>query len=226
MPRALYSRPKCPPPHTAARSLSPLPFSQETSSPSLVCSQGWGQKNFLEDLSEKSKRASSRDWNLWEGSAEETRVCALPGTFIPGQPLLLFQTSEPRRVLSLPHEGKHLGKFGERQNSELSTFLFLFFFLRNFFPQLLMTLPFLGVGGWRFWLLLPLHSKCRTKPYIPQEARASEFPKDEVAWRVSSLSQLQLPLPQSPALSLAREAPPGWEETPSTFFLSLSCCRN
>lgn len=136
MPRALYSRRKCPPPHTAARSLSPLPFSQETSSPSLVCSQGWGQKNFLEDLSEKSKRASSRDWNLWEGSAEETRVCALPGTFIPGQPLLLFQTSEPRRVLSLPHEGKHLGKFGERQNSELSTFLFLFFFLRNFFLSL------------------------------------------------------------------------------------------
>lgn len=152
-------------------------------------------------------------------------MCALSGTFIPRLPLLPLHTIESRWVLSLPHGGKHLGKFGERQNSELSTFLFLFFFLRNFFPQLLMTLPFLGVGGWRFWLLLPLHSKCRTKPYIPQEARASEFPKDEVAWRLLP-SQLQLPLPQSPALSLAREAPPGWEETPSTFFLSLSCCRN
>ena len=29
--------------------------------------------------------------------------------------------------------GGHLGKFGEGENSELSTFLFLFFFLRNFF---------------------------------------------------------------------------------------------
>lgn len=31
-------------------------------------------------------------------------------------------------------EGGHWGKFGEGENSELSTFLFLFFFLRNFFP--------------------------------------------------------------------------------------------
>lgn len=30
-------------------------------------------------------------------------------------------------------EGGHLGKFGERENSELSTFLFLFFFLTIFF---------------------------------------------------------------------------------------------
>lgn len=123
--------------------------------------------------------------------------------------------------------GGHLGKFGERQKSELSTFLFLFFFLRNFFSPTADDFTILGGGGggWRFWLLLPLHSKCRTKPYIPEEARASEFPKDEVAWRLLP-SQLQLPLPQSPALSQAREAPPGWEETPSTFFPSLSYCRN
>lgn len=121
-------------------------------------------------------------------------MCALPGTFIPRLPLFPLHTIESRRVLSLPHGEKHLGKFGERQNSELSTFLFLFFFLRNFFPPTADDFTILGGGGWRFWLLLPLHSKCRTKPYIPQEARASEFPKDEVAWRLLP-SQLQLPLP-------------------------------
>lgn len=99
------------------------------------------------------------------------------------------------------------------------------FLLEEFFSPIADDFTILGGGGWRFWLLLPLHSKCRTKLYIPQEARASEFPKDEVAWRLLP-SQLQFPLPQSPVHSLAREAPPGWEETPSTFFPSLSYCRN
>lgn len=76
-----------------------------------------------------------------------------------------------------------MGKFGEGENSELSTFLFLFFFLRNFFPPSADDFTILGGGRWRFWLLLPPppNSKCRTKSCIPQEARASDFPKDEVA---------------------------------------------
>lgn len=74
-------------------------------------------------------------------------MCALPATFIPRLPLLLFHTVESRRVFSLPHGGKHLGKFGERQNSELSTFLFLFFFLRNFFPPTADDFTILGGGG-------------------------------------------------------------------------------
>lgn len=52
------------------------------------------------------------------------------------------------------------------------------------------------------------HSKCRTKSYIPQEARASEFPKDEVASPpLSSPSSLPLPSPQSQALSPGQRRP-------------------
>lgn len=43
--------------------------------------------------------------------------------------------------------GGHLGKFGERQKSELSTFLFLFFFLRNFFSPTADDFTILGGGG-------------------------------------------------------------------------------
>lgn len=120
--------------------------------------------------------------------------------------------------------GGHLGKFGERQNSGLSTFL-LFFFLRNFFSPIADDFTILGGGGWRFWLLLPLHSKCRTKLYIPQEARASEFPKDEVAWRLLP-SQLQFPLPPVSSPQPGQGGPARLGGDPSTFFPSLSYCRN
>lgn len=121
--------------------------------------------------------------------------------------------------------GGHLGKFGERQNSGLSTFLLLFFFLRNFFSPIADDFTILGGGGWRFWLLLPLHSKCRTKLYIPQEARASEFPKDEVAWRLLP-SQLQFPLPPVSSPQPGQGGPARLGGDPSTFFPSLSYCRN
>lgn len=74
-----------------------------------------------------------------------------------------------------------------------------------------MTLPFLrGRGGGDFGFCSP-HSKCQTKSYIPQEARASEFPKDEVASPpLSGLSSLPLSSPpthKSQALSSGQGGP-------------------
>lgn len=111
----------------------------------------------------------------------------------------------PKGVLTLPlgWGGGHLGKFGKRQNSELSTFLLLFFFLRNFFPQLLMTLPFLGVGG---------GDSGFCSPYTPSAGQSSTFHKKpelqsflKMRWRgVSSL-----PSSNSPSPSLQSTAWPG-----------------
>lgn len=74
-----------------------------------------------------------------------------------------------------------------------------------------MTLPFLrGRGGGDFGFCSP-HSKCQTKSYIPQEARASEFPKDEVASPpLSGLSSLPLSSPPHPQVS----SPQFWPRRP------------
>ena len=53
--------------------------------------------------------------------------------------------------------------------------------------------------GGDFGFCFPPNSKCRTKSHIPQEARASEFPKDEVASPPLAQrppSSLPAPLPQ------------------------------
>ena len=73
-----------------------------------------------------------------------------------------------------------------------------------------MTLPFLrGRGEEILAFALPPHSKCQTKSYIPQEARASEFPKDEVGSPpLSGLSSLPLSSPtKSQALSSGQGGP-------------------
>lgn len=98
------------------------------------------------------------------------------------------------------------------QSSALSSFLF--FFLRNFFPPTADDFTILG-GGVEILAFAPPTLQVPDKAlHSSRSQRASEFPKDEVAWRLLP-SQLPLPLPQSPALSPAREAPPGWEETPA-----------
>ena len=104
-----------------------------------------------------------------------------------------------------------MGKFGEGANSELSTFFLLFFFLRNFFSLSAddFTISW-GWGGGDFGFCSP-QSKCQTKSYIPQEARASEFPKDEVASPPPPASAPALlpppPPPKSQALSSGQGGP-------------------
>lgn len=98
-----------------------------------------------------------------------------------------------------------MGKFGERQKSELSTFLFLFFFLRNFFPQLLMTLPFLGVegGGGDSGFCSPYTPSAGQSPTFQKKPELQSFLK--MRWRgVSSL-----PSSNSPSPSLQPSARPG-----------------
>ena len=77
-----------------------------------------------------------------------------------------------------------------------------------------MTLPFLRGRGWGgggdFGFCSP-HSKCQTKSYIPQEARASEFPKDEVA---SPPSLASVPSLRPPAAPHQVSSPQFWPRRP------------
>lgn len=117
----------------------------------------------------------------------------------------------------------HLGKFGKGENSELSTFLFLFFFLRNFFPSALMTLPFLGGGGKEMLAWAPPAPNAGQSLTFHKKPELQSFL--QMRWRLLP-SPAPAPSPRLKPSVLAEEAQPGWEETPSTFFLSLSCCRN
>lgn len=104
-----------------------------------------------------------------------------------------------------------LGEIWRRRELKLSTFLFLFFFLRNFFSLTADDFTISWGCGEEILAFAPPHFKCRTKSYIPQEARASEFPKDEVASPpLAGTSSLLLPPPIPPVCS-----PQSWPGRPS-----------
>ena len=93
-----------------------------------------------------------------------------------------------------------------------------------------MTLPFLGGGGEEILAFAPPNPNARQSLTFHKKPELQSFLK--MRWRLLPLppqlllSFLPHPPPSLKPSVLAKEAQPGWEETPSTFFLSLSCCRN
>ena len=92
-----------------------------------------------------------------------------------------------------------------------------------------MTLPFLRGRGEEILAFAP--------PPTPNARQSLTFHKKpelqsflKMRWRLlpspASAPSLFPPPPSLKPSVLAKEAQAGWEETPSTFFLSLSCCRN
>lgn len=99
-----------------------------------------------------------------------------------------------------------MGKFGEGANSELSTFLFLFFFLRNFFFPTADDFTILGGGGEEILAFAPPPQLQvpHKNPTFHKKPELQSFLK--MRWRLLP-SQPKLPLPQSPALSPGQGGP-------------------